>query len=265
MRNVAEMSMAFDQTGDGFPLLLVHGFPLNRSMWRPQLGPLAAAGFRVIAPDLRGFGDTPPGEGPWTMDAFADDLVALLDHLGIERAVVGGMSMGGYVLLNLLERHPGRVAAALFIVTRAGADDSAGKARRTLLAAEVDAGHPEVVTGAFADLLFAAETRRARPDLLAAVAGMMTTTSTAGLAGGLRALRDRRDYLESLPTFDLPALVLSADEDRAIPAEHGRQLAAGLPHAVFRLLAGAGHMVNMEQPDAFNAALCDFLRPLPLR
>lgn len=257
-----ETVLTFDQVGDGFPLLLIHGFPLNRRMWRPQLAPLAAAGLRVIAPDLRGFGETPAGRGAWTMDAFADDVIALLDALGIERAAVGGMSMGGYVLLSLLERYPQRVAAALFLVTRAGADDVAGKERRTVLAAEVEAGRPGVVTDAFAELLFAAATRRDRPELVAEVAEMMAATSTAGLAGGLRALRDRRDYREKLAAFAQPALVLGAAEDRAIPAEHGRALAAGLPHATFHLLAGGGHMVNMEQPAAFNAVLGDFLRPI---
>jgi pimeloyl-ACP methyl ester carboxylesterase len=265
MQTESAGQIAFDQQGEGFPLLLVHGYPLNRRMWQPQLGPLAAAGFRVIAPDLRGFGETPPGQGPWSMDAFADEMVALLDRLGIERAVVGGMSMGGYVLLNMLERHPERIAAALFVVTRAAGDDAAGKERRSMLANEVDAGRPGLVTGAFAEILFAPATRSARPDLLVAVEEMMKSTSAAGLAGGLRALRDRRDYLGLLPTFDLPSLVVSATEDRAIPAEHGRQLAAGLPHADFRLIAGGGHMVNMEQPDAFNTALCDFLLPLQLR
>ncbi len=256
-------TLSYDDYGTGPALVLIHGFPLNRRMWRPQLRALGAAGYRVIAPDLRGFGATPPGDGAWTMDALADDIVALLDALKIETAVIGGMSMGGYVLLNLLERYPQRVAAALFLVTRGGGDDVAGKERRTVLAGEVEAGRPGVVTGVFADLLFARATRSSRPELVADVAAMMAETSMAGLSGGLRAIRDRRDYLNRLSTFTLPALVIGADEDQAIPAEHGRVIADALPNAELHLIAEGGHMVNMEQPEAFNRCLLDFLGRLP--
>lgn len=256
---VETVALQYDEVGSGAAVVLIHGFPLNRRMWQPQLPALAAAGYRVIAPDLRGFGASPAGNGPWTMDTLADDIVALLDTLQIEQAVVGGMSMGGYVLLNLLERYPERLAAALFLMTRAGGDDALGKERRTVLAGEVEAGRPGAVTGAFADLLFAQATRKSRPKLAAAVAAMMAETSMEGLSGGLRAIRDRRDYLDRLATFTQPALVVGAQEDRAIPPEHGRIIAASLPNAEFHLVAGGGHMVNMEQPEAFNRCLLDFL------
>ncbi|MBE0596661.1 MAG: alpha/beta hydrolase, partial [Desulfuromonadales bacterium] len=125
-----DISLACDDVGSGPTVLLIHGFPLCRRMWQPQARALAAAGYRVIAPDLRGFGDSAAPAGPYSMSVFADDMIRLLDHLQIDKAVVGGMSMGGYVLLNLLERHPGRASAALFLVTRAGADDDAGKVKR---------------------------------------------------------------------------------------------------------------------------------------
>ena len=130
------MSLAYSDRGKGLPLVLIHGFPLCRKMWRPQAEALARAGCRVITPDLRGFGESRLTSDTVSMDIYADDIVALLDHLGIDKAVVGGMSMGGYILLNLLERYPDRVAAPLFIATKAGGDDDAGKARRTALAEE---------------------------------------------------------------------------------------------------------------------------------
>jgi pimeloyl-ACP methyl ester carboxylesterase len=128
-------TLAYDDNGSGQPLLLIHGFPLNRTMWRPQIEALTQAGYRVITPDLRGFGESRPTSAAVSMSSYADDIVALMDHLRLPQAVVGGMSMGGYVLLNLLERYPERVSAAIFIVTRAGADDAAGKGKRTVLAA----------------------------------------------------------------------------------------------------------------------------------
>src|SRR5690242_11777020 len=119
--------MNYGDAGSGLPLLLIHGYPLSRHMWRCQTEPLAMAGYRVITPDLRGFGSSDAPTGPYGMDLLADDLIALLDHLAIEQAVVGGMSMGGYVLLNMLERYPDRIKAACFLMTRAIADDDAGK------------------------------------------------------------------------------------------------------------------------------------------
>ena len=128
------ISLAYSDRGKGLPLVLIHGFPLCRKMWRPQAEALAKAGCRVITPDLRGFGESTLASDTVSMAIYADDIVALLDHLGIDKAVVGGMSMGGYVLLNLLERYPGRIAAPIFIVTKADGDDEAGKIRRTALA-----------------------------------------------------------------------------------------------------------------------------------
>src|SRR6185369_5961313 len=122
--------LAYSDRGNGLPLILIHGFPLCRKMWRPQAEALSRAGCRVITPDLPGFGESELSTGTVSMDTYSDSVVALMDHLGIDRAVIGGMSMGGYVLLNLLERHPERVAAPLFIVTKAGGDDDAGKTKR---------------------------------------------------------------------------------------------------------------------------------------
>lgn len=252
-------TMAYDDAGSGPAVVLIHGYPLGRRMWRPQVAALTAAGYRVVAPDLRGFGESevPPGE--WTVAQMADDVAALLDRLGIASAAVAGMSMGGYVLLELLARHRRRVAAALFVVTRAGADDEPGRMRRTALAREVAGGNPAAVTGAFEGILFAPGTVLHRPELVAEVRGWMEATDPGGLVGGLLAMRDRRDASALLPTFDLPALVVGAEQDRAIPAEHAALLAAGLPRAELRLLPEGGHMVNLEAPEPFNGALLAFL------
>jgi len=259
------INIAYDDAGSGPAVLLVHGYPLCRRMWRPQAEALREAGYRVIAPDLRGFGDSESGDAPFSMDRFADDMAGLLDHLGIEQAAVAGMSMGGYVLLNLLERHPRRIAAALFVVTRAGADDPAGKNKRTALADEVRRGRPQAVGEAFRGVLFAEQTPARMPGIVAEVEGMMASADPQGLAGGLLAMRERKDYAPSLPSFRLPCLVIGAEQDRAIPPDQSEALAAGLPDSTLRLLPGGGHMVNLEQPEAFNAALVEFLDGLGLQ
>ncbi len=254
--------LAFDDVGSGPAVLLIHGFPLNRQMWEPQVGALVRGGYRVVTVDLRGFGESDVPEGACGMADYADDLAGLLDHLGIEQAVVGGMSMGGYVLFSLLERHPRRVKAACFIVTRAGADDAEGREKRSRLAkATLDQG-PEPVAETFAAILFADRTRQERPELIRRVVEWMEATDPKGLAGGLLAMRDRKDFTPMLELFEIPALVIGAENDRAIPAEQAQKIHQGLPNSTFCLIPDAGHMASLEAPEAFNRCLIDFLRSL---
>jgi pimeloyl-ACP methyl ester carboxylesterase len=259
---INDINMAYDDCGQGEAVLLIHGFPLNRQMWQPQLQPLAAAGYRVISPDLRGFGASDAPVDGYSMDGFADDLIALLDALKVERAVVGGMSMGGYILMNLLERHPERVRAACFIATKSSADDEAGRARRSAMAAEAERLGANPIIKIFAELLFAPDTLETQPELIARVTSWMRDTNPRALAGGLLAMRDRKDYTPLLPGFRLPALVLSGALDRAASPGAVELLTTGLPRCESRIIERAGHMLNMEQPEAFNAALLGFLNGL---
>ena len=259
---INNISMAYDDCGSGVPLLLIHGFPLNRQMWQPQLQPLADAGYRVIAPDLRGFGASEATVSGYSMDGFADDMVALLDALDIERAVVGGMSMGGYVLLKMLERYPQRVKAACFIATRSNADDEAGRARRTEMAADAERLGANPIIKMFAELLFAPDTSQHSPELIARATAWMRDTNPRALAGALIGMRDRKDYTPLLPNFKQPSLVIAGAEDRAAPLDAARTIAEGLPDAELKVIEHAGHMLNMEQPEQFNTALIEFLSNL---
>ncbi len=254
-----DMTLAYDDNGSGQPLLLIHGFPLNRTMWRPQIEALTRAGYRVITPDLRGFGESRMTSAAVNMSSYADDIVALMDRLHLPPAVVGGMSMGGYVLLNLLERYPERVSAAIFIVTKAGADDEAGKGKRTALAAATSAEGMNSVLEVFRSLLFAPATLTANPELVAEVSGWISATDRRGAAAGLIAMRERKDYLPLLGAIRQPALVIGADQDQVMPIDHSRAIADGIAGAKLSILQGGGHMVNLEQPDEFNAALKEFL------
>jgi 3-oxoadipate enol-lactonase len=255
-------TLAYSDRGKGLALVLIHGFPLCRKMWRPQAEALAKTGCRVITPDLRGFGESGLPSGTVTMDVYADDIIALMDHLGIDKAAVGGMSMGGYVLLNLLERYPERVAAPIFITTRAGGDDAAGKARRTALAEACRDQGILPVAEAFRTILFAPETQTDNPELVEEVFGWIDATDPRGAAAGLIAMRDRKDYIALLGSFSQPALVIGADQDQAAPVENSRLIAEGLPEAELCILHGGGHMVNLEQPTGFNEAILEFLAGL---
>lgn len=254
------ITMAYDDHGTGSAVVLLHGFPLCRKMWHPQINKIPAAGFRLITPDLRGFGESEAPNGPYSMELFADDIVGLLDHLGIEKAVVGGMSMGGYVLLNLLERYPERLAGACFIVTRAMADDEAGKARRLQLAQDVMKFGPQIVADAFETMLFAEQSLTERPKLVSEIYRWMTDTDSRGLAGGLLAMRERKDYSQNLGSISVPSLAIGAALDKAAPPENARAIAAGIPGCRLAIIPDAGHMANLEHPGAFNSCLLDFLK-----
>jgi len=256
------ITMAYDDEGSGQTLLLVHGFPLCRRMWHPQRRTLSEAGYRVITPDLRGFGESDAPDGPYSIELFADDLVELLDHLGIEQAIIGGMSMGGYVLFNLLERYRSRVRGACFITTRANADDEAGKERRLKLSREVMQFGPQVAADSFEKLLFAEESLVERPKLVGEVYGWMMANDSRGIAGGLLAMRERKDSTLLLGALDVPSLAIGAGGDKAAPPENSRLIAEGIPGCRLVLIPHAGHMANLENPGAFNAALLEFMRGL---
>ncbi len=257
----------YDDIGSGPTVLLMHGFPLNRTLWRPQQADLVAAGYRVIAPDLRGFGESDETDAPCSMDQFADDMVALLEHLDVDQAVVVGMSMGGYLLFNLLERYPQRVAAAVFLVTRSVADDEAARLQRLRLAEDCRKYGPQTVADRFHPVLFAPGTLETRPKLGEEVYRWMVNTGSRGLVAGLLAMRDRRDATPLLSCITTPTLVIGASEDQACPLEHARMIANGISGSRFIVIEDAGHLANLEQPNQVNHCLLDFLRqvqPTPL-
>lgn len=259
---INRISIAYEDQGSGLPLLLIHGFPLSRRIWHPQIRGLSNE-FRLIAPDLRGFGESDAPEGGYSIDLFADDMIGLMDHLGLDRVVLCGMSMGGYVAMNMLDRYPERVRAACFMVTRGAADDEAGKERRLTLAKEVLSHGPQIVTDAFSRVLFSSSAGDEEAGLIAEVRRIMANTPSAGLAGGLLAMRERQDYTGKLAGFSIPSLVIGAANDLAIPPEESRRMAELLPDARLAIIPDAGHMAGMENPAAVNRELREFLVSLP--
>ncbi len=251
--------MAYDDRGEGTPVILLHGFPLCRKMWGKQEDALQQAGYRVITPDLRGFGESEATVDGYEMASLANDVAALMDRLELKQAVIGGMSMGGYILLNLLENHFDRLSAAIFIVTRGVDDDATGKGKRTALADKVRGGRPEAVSEAFEKILFAGKTKENQPEIIEEVKGWMKSTDPRALIGGLVGMRDRKNYMPLLNCFALPTLVIGGEEDITIPPENAAALGEGLPNSTLEIVPKAGHMANMEQPDAFNRTLLEFL------
>ncbi len=254
------ISLSYNDTGQGPAVLLLHGFPLSRNMWNPQEKALVEAGFRFVTPDLRGFGESDAPEGPYSMSLFSDDVVALLDHLKIDRAVIGGMSMGGYILLDLLERYPERVVAAVFITTRSTADSETVKTDRRALLERTKNNGARAMAEIASSILLGGETLEHNPQLVRTVYRWMTATDIRGIEGALYALLSRKDYSSLLDAFDLPSLVIGAEQDSAVQPEDIHALAEGLPDSELCMIARAGHMANLEQPEAFNECLLCFLR-----
>jgi len=257
------VDIRFDDEGQGPCVLLLHGFPLCARMWKPQREALAA-GYRVITPDLRGMGGSGSGASPVSMADYAADQLALMDHLGIESFVAGGMSMGGYVLLEMLDAAPKRIRGACFLLTRATGDDEAGRARRTLMAQRVREGQRLAVPDAFESLLFAERTLCQNPHLVAQVRSWMTQASPRGLVDGLTAMRDRRDFSERLDRIRQPCLVVGGEQDRAIPLAEILLFEQRLPSNRTCMIGEAGHMANLERPEIFNDCLLGYLRGLEL-
>jgi len=252
------VEIEYDVRGEGAPLLLLHAFPLGLFMWEAQVEALSAT-HRVVRFDARGFGGSAAGADPLTMERIADDGAALLDHLGIEKAVVGGCSMGGYAAFAFVRRHPQRLVGLVLQDTRAGADTAEARANRATLAAKVMAEGASAAVEAFLPKLLGETTQRERLALVASVRERILGTPPQGIANALHGLAARADSRETLPTIAVPTLVLVGAEDVLTPPSEAATLAAAIPTARLDVIPAAGHLANLENPGAVNAALLAFL------
>ena len=244
--------------GDGPALLLLHAFPLSLFMWDAQSAALAAT-HRVIRFDARGFGGSDPSRGPLTMERIADDAAALLDHLGVSQAVVGGCSMGGYAALAFVRRHPRRLGGLILQDTRAGADSDEARAGRAALAARVLAEGAPAAVSAFLPKLLGETTTREQPALVAALRERILGTSPQAIADALHGLAARADSGPTLAEVRVRTLVVVGALDVLTPPAEARAMASSIPGARLEVVARAGHLANLERPDAVNAAFAAFL------
>jgi pimeloyl-ACP methyl ester carboxylesterase/acyl-CoA thioesterase FadM len=254
------LSLTADVGGDGPALLFVHGFPLDRTMWRPLTA--ALTGWRRIAPDLRGMGQSEGPDGGYQVTAYADDLAALLDALHVERAVVCGLSMGGYVALEMLRRHPGRIGALILMSTRATADDADGRAKRDTMIARVRRDGPAFLADEMTPKLLAPMSLQTMPEVVQQVRAMAASGSPHGIAGALAAMRDRPDSTALLPTIRVPTLVLAGRDDQLIPVAAARAMADAIPGAQHAIIPSAGHLPPLEQPVNTGRVVREFLEAL---
>lgn len=257
------IALEWREAGTGSALLFLHAFPLNSAMWGPQLAALPA-GWRGIAPDMRGFGASPEGdEAVSTMELMAGDIVALMDRLGLRRAVVCGLSMGGYVAFEMWRLFPERVRALVLCDTRAGPDSPEAARARERLAQRVEKEGNDVVIGAMLNKLVASSTRYQQKGVVESIRAMMKETPAATMARALRGMAVRRDSEPLLRTIGVPALVMVGSEDAITGRGQAEFLARSIPGAGLSSIDDAGHLPSLEKPEDFNRTLATFLSRLP--
>ena len=254
------LEVGYDDVGSGVPVVFLHGFPLNRTMWSPQMGALVDRS-RCVAPDARGFGESTVS-GPFTIDQYADDLACLMTAVGLQRAVIAGLSMGGYVAFAFWRRHRDRVRALILADTRAAADNEAGRRKRVDLIEMARTQGVLAVADAQIAGLVGKSTREKRPAITDAVHGMLTMAPIDGIVGALEAMMDRPDSTPMLGTIDVPTLIVVGDEDVITPVSEATAMYEAIPLSRLEVISGAGHLSSFERPAAFNHVVSEFLSVL---
>lgn len=246
--------------GAGEPaLVLLHAFPLHAGMWAPQLEALSPR-VRVVAPDLAGFGasDVPEDPNAYSVEAWADSVAGLADHLGLDRIVLAGLSLGGYVAFSFLRRHRARLAGLVLADTRPGPDSTEAAERRTSQQRQVAGEGTAALIDTLVQGLLSEHTRLHRPELVDTARHLMDNPP-AGYVGALEAMKRRPDSTPELAGIDVPTLVAVGGEDALSPPDVARDMQAAIPGAELSVLASAAHLSNLEAVDAFNAAVMDLL------
>ncbi len=268
---IGSVSPAYDDVGTGDDaLVLVHGHPFDRTMWRPQINAVTCAGWRAIAPDLRGYGRSPITRGKVTLRVFAADIITLLDELGLERVALCGLSMGGQIVMEFCRRFPNRVRGVVLSATSPRAETEQGKRNRYLLADRLEAEGMEQYAFELLPKMLAPETIATRPAIARTVLTMMRRAPAEGAAAALRGRAERPPYARTLARLHAPALIVVGDQDAFTSRAETEEMQRLLPCPKLVWMKGVGHMPNLEAEATFNAELLEFLdairghsRPVP--
>lgn len=255
------IELAYDIHGSGIPMILLHAFPLNRSMWMPQVEELSKD-FQIITTDFRGFGESQSTDEPYTMDLLAEDIYGLLKHLTINEFILGGLSMGGYVAFAFYRKYPEMVEGLILADTRAVADNEEGKANRKAVAELVQKEGVDAIAEHMTPKLLGKTTLETKPDLIEQVKQIISTNSVKGIVNAQLGMAQRPDSNPTLKEITCPTLILVGDEDELTPLEMAENLKCNIPNSKLQVIPKAGHLSNMEQPEKFNGALKKFLLKL---
>jgi 3-oxoadipate enol-lactonase len=260
--NANGITVSFDDFGKGqTPIIFIHGFPFDRTSWSPQMAFMRKTN-RVIAYDIRGFGSTNLGTAKPSMRVYADDLVKFMDNMGIANAIVCGLSMGGYIVLNAVQRYPERFKALILCDTQAIADtDEAQKKRYQKIEQIKTDGLADFTEGTLKNV-FCADSRVHRKDVIHDVKEVILLTHQDTIIAGLTALAERPDMTASLKDITIPTLIICGKEDSMTPPNQAEALHIAIKNSTLQIIENAGHLSNLEQSDVFNKHLAGFVATL---
>ncbi len=257
---INQVDIAYDDHGIGLPVIFLHAFPLNRNMWANVTAALLQEQrFRLVAPDWRGFGESEIDGEQVTMELLADDVAALMDALGMQQAVLCGLSMGGYAAFAFLRKYPERVGGLILADTRPGADTPEARANRENVAQLAEQKGSEAIADLQLPKLISDYTRQHHPEVEARIRHMIYAATPAGIAAASRGMALRLDSTDLLAGITCPTLVVVGEQDGLTPPDVAREYAAKIPGASFVTILQAGHLSNLEQPEAFLRIIREFL------
>lgn len=256
---IDDINIGYDDLGEGnIPIIFLHGFPFDRTMWQPQMEFLSKSN-RVIAYDIRGYGKSDSGTQKFTIDQFSNDLIEFMDALQIDKAVVCGLSMGGYILLNALASNPGRFKAVILSDTQCVADTEEGKAGRMKAIEQVKEKGLEEFAEGFLKKIFWTETLTHQKELTEKIRQVILNTKQETVTGTLLALAERNETCSTLEKIDIPVMILCGENDQVTPLEKSQMMHAKINGSVLYVIKNAGHMSSLEQPEFFNNYVSVFL------
>ncbi|MEW9700551.1 alpha/beta fold hydrolase [Paenibacillus sp. SI8] len=257
--NINDTHIYVEEQGQGAPVILLHGFPLDHRMWNLQVQALSPS-FRVITPDLRGMGQSDVPVTNVSLDQYADDILALMDKLNIQKATLGGFSMGGYIAFILLRKAPERFSALVLANTRPEADGQEGRKNRMNMAASLYEKGAAAARDAMLPKLLTESTRQSQPQLVDELNSIMGSMHPEGLVHASLAMAFRGDSVELLDSITIPTLVIAGEQDPITPIDVMKAMADRIKGANFQVIPAASHLTPQEQPEAFNTVLLNFLR-----
>ena len=243
------------------PVVLIHGFPFSHEMWQPQIEFLKSK-FRVIAYDIRGHGNSGVGDGQYMIESFVDDLVGLLNHLKIEKAVLCGLSLGGYIALRVIERNPERVKALILADTQSKSDSTETKLRRAASIKSIKTLGVKQYAESFVKAVFSTDSLAKKNYAVEKIKQIIQLNSSLGICGALLALASRTDTTETLAGIKVPTLILVGEHDTLTPPLASQEMHDKVPKSEIHLISNTAHMSNLENPDEFNELILGFLSKL---
>ncbi len=258
------ITMCYNEFGEGLsPIIFIHGFPFDKNMWQPQAAFLSET-LHIITYDVRGFGKS-TGEIIRTasIDLFAEDLIALMDGLYIEKAVVCGFSMGGYILLNAVKRFPDRFSALILADTQCIADSPEGKEKRREAMLEIQHYGLVLFTKNFTSKIFSNASIKYNKILVKTVMNEILNTSPEAIIATLNALANRKEMCSSLAQISVPTLIICGNEDILTPVEQAEYLHKNISNSTLKIITKAGHLANLEMPNKYNKIIYEFIENLP--